>query len=103
MAKIKVSILYPTKGRVDELGDYVPIYNREIESTLLVQYVRSGFVVVDAKTLEQYVYDSAKDDVKKAGVSTTTPTGTGGTGTTGTASPAAPAPTGPSPTGSGGS
>lgn len=100
MAKINVSILYPTKRRVDELGDYVPIYNRKIESTLLVQYVRAGFVVVDAKTLEQYVYDAAKDDVKKAGVSTPPPTGTGGAGTGGTVPPApAPSP-GPSPGGS---
>lgn len=99
MAKINVSILYPTKRRVDELGDYVPIYNRKIESTLLVQYVRAGFVVVDAKTLEQYVYDAAKDDVKKAGT-TGTPAGAGGAGTPGTVPPApAPSP-GPSPGGS---
>ena len=97
MAKVKVSILYPEKRRVEELGEIVPVYNREIESKLLVQYIRDGFVIVDAKTLEPYVYDSAKDDVKLAGGTVTTPGGTvSPTPAPGAAPGAAPSPTSPS-------
>lgn len=67
MAKVKVSILAPERRWIDVLGGFTPIYNREIESKLLVPYVRDGWSVVAADDLKPYVFDATSNDVKKGG------------------------------------
>ena len=87
MAKVKVSILAPERRWIDVLGGFTPIYNREIESKLLVPYVRDGWSVVAADDLKPYVFDATSNDVKKGGTaSAVSPGGTSG-GTTGGGGP----------------